>query len=441
MTTKKQKASVTPINDDTNAKTRYNGWVNILTGEGTSSDYRQAGFFSNAIVPIHEDELESMFHNSDFARTIVERIVLDALRNEPKFKIIPSSDQDAGAFSSENEIASVYTQSWNVVELMTKAATWGRLYGFGAILLGVDDGKDLAEPLELPIKPGSLKFLEVLDKKNVTPIDYYKPGEKAGKTGKTKLYQIQFDTATRMVNTPRIHESRLIILGGQNTSSRVRVQNRDADISVLQDKYDILRDTDNVWFSANQLIKDASQSVFKIKDLAKIISGNKQDLLDRVRIVDYSKATGRSILIDGEYEDYYHVGAENLGGAEPLVQQAFQRLAAAANMPVTVLLGQSPGGLNATGESDARNWFTQVEAYQRKTLQEPLNKLMTIVAQTEGLWTEGDTVVCEFPSLWETTEEEKVDISYKKPQTAEILLRNGILSVEELKAWFMKENS
>jgi len=61
------------------------------------------------------------------------------------------------------------------------------------------------------------------------------------------------------------------------------------------------------------------------------------------------------------------------------VQQRLEIVAAAARMPVTKLLGQSPGGMNATGESDLRNYYDMISGRQETGLRaalEPLDRLL-----------------------------------------------------------------
>jgi hypothetical protein len=54
-------------------------------------------------------------------------------------------------------------------------------------------------------------------------------------------------------------------------------------------------------------------------------------------------------------------------------------------MPLTVLLGMAPAGMDATGESDMILYFNKVDAYRRDALEAPLSRLVGLVAQTLGI--------------------------------------------------------
>jgi uncharacterized protein len=415
---------------------RLNNWVNILSGQGTTSDARQWAFYSALIQPIPDRQLEAAFHNSDLARTIVERIVLDALKKEPIFRIVPQNDEgNFDTLSTEGQVPAVYVQSWDIINKVADGCIWGRLFGKGGLLLGIDDEKDLSEPFTGEVELGSLKWIETVDKRNLVPLSFYSADENPTKAGQPKTYQVYFDDNVGHGGAV-VHESRFILFGGARTTDRTRVLNYHCDLSVLQDKWDILRDVDQNWYSTNQVIQDASVSVFKFKDLDQIMSAAPDQLQNRVRHVDRSKRQGKTVIIDADTEDYFHVGAENVSGFETINQKALERLAAAARMPVTILMGQSPAGMNATGESDFRNWYDQVESFQKDELMGPLTQLMTIVCKSEGILTDGEELIVQFPSLWEMSEEQKADLMLKKAQTVEILIRNGIVTPDDVREWF-----
>lgn len=438
--------AMAPMNNKTtNGKTslgkqlseRINRWVNALTAQGTIADSRSAGFYSTDIVPIEDSVLESLYANNDFAKTIVDRIVEDALRNEPEFIILDPNNE------GEEVVSSDLIQSWDVISKTAKAAIWGRLYGCGGILLGVNDGKDPREPLELPIRQGQLQWIEVLDKLNLTHGELYNsaaevPDGDKSKVGTPKTYNILPSTTWGWgERSMAVHESRIIMFGGARTSNRVKAYNDYCDLSVLQDKFDLLRDIGATEHAIHNMIQSASQAVYKVKGLMEQISADENRILELMRIVDYSRNTGRAIILDADGEEFSQVGAENISGISELQRNIYQRLAAASRMPVTVLMGMSPSGLNATGESDSRHWFDQVQSFQKDVLSHKMIKLMTIILQSEGMIKDDQKVKVDFPSLWEMDEVDKANIMKTKAETAKILVESGILSAEEAKSWFL----
>ena len=66
-------------------------------------------------------------------------------------------------------------------------------------------------------------------------------------------------------------------------------------------------------------------------------------------------------MLDKELEDFDRVAIQFAGLAD-LMDKYQARLAMLGDIPMTRWANTSPGGLNATGESDLRNYIMMVEA-------------------------------------------------------------------------------
>src|SRR5690606_38714621 len=78
-----------------------------------------------------------------------------------------------------------------------------------------------------------------------------------------------------------------------------------------------------------------------------------KQILDRLMLAATAKGINGSLILDSEEE--YDNKQVTLAQLPEIIQQFLQVVSGAADTPVTRLLGQSPGGLNSTGESDLRN--------------------------------------------------------------------------------------
>lgn len=379
--------------------TRTDGWINTLTGLGTSVDKRTVAMVEG-VAPINPAVLEALYASDDLAAKIVDSLPKAALRGG-----LPVAEDEDGA------IADAVTR-WDIPGKLREADTWGRLYGAGYILIGTKGL--MSQPLgEVP--PGGLMYLDVLEREDLTVHSRYRdPREK--KFGQPEFYRTQHheaDGSAKINPGDLIHESRLIKFGGVLTPRRIRQRNDHHDLSVLQRPYDILRDVNSSWGNVMILFQDLSQAVFKVKGLIEMIAnGNKNDLQDRMEIVNMARSVARAVMVDAEMEEFSHVGAANVTGVDALLTKVFQRLAAAADMPLTVLLGVSPAGLNATGESDIRQWYDQVQAHRQEVLNSRAVQLIKIVMQHEGIALEGDPTIA-WPSLWQYTPDEEADLRVK----------------------------
>ena len=84
-------------------------------------------------------------------------------------------------------------------------------------------------------------------------------------------------------------------------------------------------------------------------------------------------------------------------------------------MPVTRLLGQSPAGLNSTGESDLRNFYDMIAARQESQLKPQLSRVDEVLQAS--LWGQKNRPIgFTFNPLWQMTELEKAELALKQSQ-------------------------
>lgn len=370
---------------------RLDGWVNAITGLGGSRDATIAARLCHLRV-ISDNEVRILYHSNDLAARIVHQLVQDALRQ--------------GIDAGEDDKITDALDRLHALDRVGEADIWGRAYG-GCLLVFGAGSEDMAEPWG-EVRKGSLTWIRTFDKR-------YCSVQKYDANGDPESYYV----TNRRGGTFVVHASRAVVFGGALTSDDIRDELGGWDLSVLNRAYEILRDVDMSWRAAQNILQNASLGVMKIKDLAEMISSAKDKLQDRMEIVDMSRSVSRSILVDADYEDFRFEGAQNIGGVSDVFRNVFlQRLAAAADMPLTVLMGVSPAGLNATGESDIRLWYDKIQQHRTKVLEPRLIRVIEIVAADAGIAWDGKF---EWPSLWQRTPDEedahaesvaKVDTAY-----------------------------
>ena len=97
------------------------------------------------------------------------------------------------------------------------------------------------------------------------------------------------------------------------------------------------------------------------------------------RQVNDAISNWRLLMLDKGTEEYTKV-ATNFSGFEAIMEMMHKRLAAAADIPMTRFFGQSPAGMNATGESDMQNYAAMIEAKRGAMLKDPMMML------DQGYW-------------------------------------------------------
>jgi phage-related protein (TIGR01555 family) len=273
-------------------------------------------------------------------------------------------------------------------------------------------------------------FMRVVDRRFVNPI-----WASADATGMPQIYRVTPMTAPQQYAD--VHVSRLVRFGGARTEARMKRWLNGWDFSVLQRPYDALRGNGAMWQSVETMMSEATQSVFKMKGLfAKMASTLRTEILDRISVMDQTRSTSRAIVLDAEGEEFERSSLAFAGVAD-VSDRGIKRVAAAAEIPVTVLLGESPAGLNATGDSDLR-WFLMRVAARRQFDCEPqLRRLLGILlrarsspiaAQVVGGW----RPKIGWPPLWTPNAVELSTIKLQTAQRDQLYITEGVFEPEEV---------
>ncbi len=371
---------------------RNDSWQNLLTGLGGNRDKaKYTHLIPNDRFP--SEYLEQLYINDDIAARIIELVPYEMLRQ---------------GFTINGDSSTKLNLSHHLSDALIKA----RLFGAAFIFLGVEDGSDQANPLRLQsIK--TLKFINVISAKDIVIKSFYSDALSPN-FGEPELYEIIQSKAL-------IHESRLLPFYGTRSLTP-----RTFPASILQRIYPVLQQFHTSWQATAHLMNDAAQGVFKLKGLHSSMSSSRSnDLLRRMELVDMSRSISRSILLDAEGEDFRR-DAYGFAGIPEILEKMMLRLSAAARIPVSLLMGQAPAGLNATGDSDIRFFYDHVKAEQ-EMIKPKIERIYRILKKDED-----DECIIEFPALWQLTDKEQAELRRVEAETDRIYLQEGVLLPEEV---------
>ena len=119
-------------------------------------------------------------------------------------------------------------------------------------------------------------------------------------------------------------------------------------------------------------------------------------------------------MVEKGEEEFERVSVQ-FGGLADLMDRFARRVAAAARIPATRFWGQSPIGMNATGDSDMRNYVMMFEAERQDVLPAALDVLDEVLARDAGL---SEPLEYTWPSLLEMSDKEKADVALVKVEAA-----------------------
>lgn len=462
-------------------KARDDGWANVITGLGmVDKDKRLSGRFERNVLT--EEEAEELWRGDDMAARVVETVPGEIVRagwtvqieiddsepteeapenEEPErdpadppqaprgdrrrrrdfaISALPEEEETEAEDNGkqQSEAVDAACDELNLYATIREAMEYARAYGGSGILLGTIDGStDLTKPLDLS-KVESLDFLTVLQPRELIPKRWYKDPRKKN-FGRPEIYTIQQETASGAIARllVDVHESRIVRFDGVVVSRRQLKANRGWGDSYLNRVNEVLRDFQVGWQGAAILMNDFAPPIFKIKGLAELLASDGGDsiILNRARILALCQSIARAGLIDSEEE--FKRETVNVTGLPELLEKFSLRLAAAARMPVTLMMGQAPAGLNATGASDIRWFYDSIDAERARILRPRLNRILKVLfvskrGPTGGAEPANWTV--KFGPMWQLDAIQEADRRLKNAQADRQYVDAGVLMPEEVAA-------
>jgi phage-related protein (TIGR01555 family) len=378
---------------------RRDGWTNSASGHGTTYDRRMLTRFGVDVVT--DLEARQLWRSEWLCRRIIEVIPGEANRRGWDLRV---DDQKLAAAIEAR------AEELDLDGAMTRAAEYERAYG-GAAIFPVLSGAlgDLSQPLD-DTKIAKVEAIHVLEPQELVPETFY--GSLAHpKFGQPETYRLHplSSGRTGYVAIQTIHESRLIIFGGKRVSRQAQPGQRVGwGDSELNHARQMISDAGLTWGSVATLLHEFGQGVYAIAGLGEMMSrvDGPAELARRMDAMDMFKSSMRATAIDAE-DSYTRMSTPATGLSDLLVQQ-FQWIAAVADMPVTVLFGMSPAGLNATGDMDVRNWYAKVEKADATNYAPKRERLIRMLL-LEGGREEPDLWSVEARPLWSPSDKEVAD--------------------------------
>lgn len=292
---------------------------------------------------------------------------------------------------------------------LNETIKWARLYG-GCIAMLAIEGQATEAPLRMEtIQKQQFQGLMVLDRWMISPTfsAYVKaPGLEFGQP---EFYDVVADGGpmARM----RIHHSRVIRLEGADLPYWQRMTENGWGLSVLEPFYDRMVAFDSATNGAGQLIYKAHLRTLKLPQLRELIaSGGKamDAVLAQVELMRRLQSNEGISLIDGT--DEFEAHSYTFSGLSDMLIQFGQQISGALQIPLVRLFGQSPAGMNSTGESDLRNYYDAINAGQNRRLRPGLTKLLRVLFRSEFAENVPEGFHFRFRPLWQMSDKERAEV-------------------------------
>ncbi len=287
---------------------------------------------------------------------------------------------------------------------------WARLYG-GALAVMLIDGQKASTPLRPDsIGPGQFKGLFALDRWLVQPSLNDLVTDMGPDMGMPRYYDVVADSMA--LPRQRIHYSRVLRIDGVELPYWQKIAENLWGQSVIERLIDRLVAFDSTTTGAAQLVYKAHLRTLKVDKLRELIGMGGPALeafLQNVEMIRRFQSNEGLTLIDAK--DDLQIESYAFSGLDNVLMQFGQQLSGALQIPLVRLFGQSPAGLNSSGDSDLRTYYDNINQNQERRLRSPVKRLMDVLGRSVLGKPLPEGFAFGFKSLWQITETEKATIA------------------------------
>ena len=424
------------IIDGVQEEFRQDGYSNMLNKYGTMQDNSTA-YQYNPENFTDDMELLHLYEGNGLFTKIIDRPSEEAVKH--------GFDIDFGS----DDISEYVEDRLDTLEFEDKFATaekWARLYGGSIIVMLVDDGRGLEEPLDWN-NVRSIEELRVFERAVVQP-DYsplyqFHFLDSIGTDrhfGEPEYYQV-----SSMYGYFTVHRSRCLVfrngrLPEQSSNAIYRYWGIPEYIKIKR----ALRECVTSHENGVKLLERCVQAIYKMKNLSNMLSteDGENKMLRRLQAIDIARNILNSIAIDTDGEDYSFESI-TMTGVKDVLDSTCNMLSAVTNIPQTILFGRSPAGMNSTGENDMENYYNMVENIQKQNMKKNSRMVISLILKQgylESKISEVPKYKVKFAALWSMSETEQASVEqikaqteYTKAQTAQIYMDSNVLDPSEVR--------
>ena len=313
-------------------------------------------------------------------------------------------------------------------DVFRRAAELDGFFGRGQIYIdtgATDNPNELRLPLYVDankIQRGALKRLTTVE-----PIWTYPNQYNSTDPLKPDFYR----PSSWFVMGKEIHASRMMTFVSREVPDLLKPAYAFGGLSLSQ----LAKPYIDNWLRTRQSVSDLihSFSVMGLKtNLSGILNGGAgEEMFSRAQLFNQARDNRSLMMIDKDTEEFFNV-AVPLGSLDHLQAQSQEHMSACTGIPLVVLLGITPSGLNASSEGEIEAYHKWVNSQQEAVLGPQLSKLLELVQI--NLYGEIDPEIgFRWKPLWTESETDLANARKTESDTDCAYIDRGVLSPAEVR--------
>lgn len=394
--------------------TRFaDGLANLFSRLGTGADRNTHNFYS--VPVISQPQAEAAYRSSWLTRKIHDLPAFEMTREGRDWQA--TKEQIEALEATETRV-----KLWSKLR---EAVSVARMHGGGAIIAGVRSGgsADPSRPLDVTrVGKDGLRYLIVASRHQLSAPQGMETDPESDFFGQPAMYEMTFGRGNRLL----IHPSRVFpfhgapLLPGMLTMSALDAFWGDPLLVSIKSAID---NAEVSQAAVATLLHEMKQDVISIPGLTEQISTEENEgaVAARIEAINRFKSMFNALLLDGgddegNGKEEWETRQLSFAQHPELLRQFLGIVAGAADIPVTRLMGEAPGGLQSTGKGEQDDFDRMIGAKQGAEIKPNLQRLDEILLRS-ALGTRPPEITWNFAPLRPVDEAQASEIEKREAET------------------------
>lgn len=285
----------------------------------------------------------------------------------------------------------------------------------------IGDGTNENPQTEANFKKGSLRGFKTVEPMWCYPISY---------NANDPLSDDWYNPQQWYVFSKAVHLSRLLTFVGREVPDILKPAYAFGGLSMSQ----MAKPYVDNWLRTRQAVTNLIES-FSVSGVytnaQSLLQGGGDEVIDRIELFGLTRSNLGTMVLDKETEEFFNISTP-LGTLDHLQAQSQEQMSSVTGIPLIVLLGITPTGLNASSEGELRVFYDLIHAMQEHLFREKLTRVINFI-QLNRYGTVDPAISFEFEPLWSLDEKGQAEVDKIKAETHMVYVDGGVVSPDEVR--------
>ena len=390
--------------------------------------------------------LDKIYHTTGIAHKVVTKPAEDATRNSWRIVINGDSKKQLQYQKALDEL--------HLEQVLSQELIYQRLHGDGYITFKLDQPgqkQDLSSPLgDRPVLK-KITFVHAFGQDHVNHLEISNDPTSDDYMKESALVINQTTTGTKVDKdgnpTYQVPKTKPIVIDKSRYFhiSLDKLEDDEVGNSIITRCYDSIKVLDTLLYSVGKIAYAYDINVVYSNQMPSTDTPTGEaQFRARQRALTDGMGTDSVLLLNQTGEKFERIST-NVSGIDSLMQFAWQNLAAASNIPKSVLLGEQAGTL-AGASQDVINYYDGIKATQEQVLRPQLEKIIKLLfwsSDIAGGSEDPDSVdwKLEFNPLWSLDDKTQSEVNLNNTNAEVARVNAGIDDPDEAKENLIGQNN